>query len=51
MDYRGVLIEHDLFGSGWCFFDKASRTKVCAAQIEVIYHEIDAILDTPDGAD
>ncbi len=51
MDYRGVVIEHDLIGVGWGFFDSESRVRVCANQLDVLYREIDTLLDTPDGAD
>ncbi len=51
MDYRGVVIEHDLIGAGWTFFDTVSHVRVCASQLEVLYGEIDHLLDTPDGAD
>ncbi|MBM3268299.1 MAG: hypothetical protein FJZ01_11680 [Candidatus Sericytochromatia bacterium] len=51
MDYRGVVIEHDLVGVGWSFFDPVNRVRVCANQLEILYWEIDHLIDTPDGAD
>lgn len=51
MNYRGVVIEHDLSGAGYSFFDPVSRTRVCCNRLDVLYQEIDGLLDTPDGAD
>lgn len=52
MNYRGIVIEHDLMSSGWCFFDPVNRTRISADRLDILYQEIDSWqADAPDGAD